>query len=113
MTTSVRKLYTVNWESGPDRKLTHNTYRTTVRVGQYDDSVPSPAVVFHRTVIIFRKSEGAYVLDSGGYRTVTTKQRLNQLLPGGFSISQTDFAWTVHTPRGDIPFTDGMVVTTY
>lgn len=113
MATSVRNLDAIDWESGPDRKLAHNTYRETVRLYQEDYATAYPAVRYHATTIIYRKSEGAYVLNSGGYRTVTTKQRLNKLLPGGIQISQRNFEWTVHTRRGDIPFTDGMVVTTY
>jgi len=100
--TNVRDLNRVDWESGPDRKLTHNTYRST-----WDGQ---PCVIFHRTTIIVRLPGGGYKLSSGGWQTTTTKQRLNALLPGGYSISQKDFRWTVHTPEGDLPFFDHMIV---
>lgn len=100
--TNVRNLDTVSWESGSDRRLTNNTYRVTVD--------GEPGVKFHATVIIRRVREDVYALDSGGWQTSTTKQRLNALLPGGVTISQRNFDWTVHTRRGDIPFSDGMHV---
>lgn len=93
-----------NWESGPDRKLAHNTYRVTID-GQ-------PGVMFHRTVILrLGDWDGVYILNSGGWRTFTTKQRLNALLPGGIQVWQKDFEWFVSTRDGEIPFEDGMKVT--
>lgn len=110
-----------DWESGPDRKLAHNTYRVTgfsLRDLSTGASVwyDGPAVMYHRTIIIGLKSEGAYLLNTGGYRTSTTKQRINALLPPSIGpVYQRDFEWYVSARKGvqDIPFTDGMVVTTY
>lgn len=100
--TTVRNLDTVAWESGPDRKLTNNTHRVTID-GQ-------PGVKYHSTVIILRVSNG-YRLSSGGWQTLTTKQRLNALLPGGYSIYQKNFAWFVTLTYGEVvPFEDGMVI---
>lgn len=91
-----------NWESGPDRKLAHNTYRVTID-GQ-------PGVKYHSTVIILRVSNG-YRLSSGGWETSTTKQRLNALMPPGYSIHQKDFRWYVTLTYGEVvPFEDGMVI---
>jgi len=99
---NVRDLNRIDWESGPDRKLAHNTYRVTLN-GQ-------PGVMFHRTVIIERVSNG-YRLNSGGYETVTTKQRLNALMPGGYRIHQSDFRWYLTLTYGEVvPFEDGMVI---
>lgn len=79
----------INWCSGPDRKLCHNTYRET-------DSEGRPCVRFHSTIIITQISLNAYRLNSGGWQTSTTKQRLNALLHGtGISITQTNFVWWV------------------
>lgn len=97
-----------NWESGPDRKLAHNTHRET----SYDDTLagPSPAVRYHGTIIIRRVSNG-YRLSSGGWQTSTTKQRLNALMPAGYSIFQKDYRWFITLQDGEtVPFEDGMVI---
>ena len=100
--TNVRNLSSVGWESGPDRKLAHNTYRVTID--------GAPGIMFHRTVIILRVSNG-YRLSSGGWQTSTTKQRLNALMPGGYGIHQKDFRWYVTLSYGEVvPFEDGMVI---
>lgn len=95
----------IDWESGPDRKLTHNTWRETID--------GEPAVRFHATVIVRRIREDIYELNSGGYRTATTKQRLNALLSPAMQVWQKDFEWFVSTQGSDIPFTDGMRVARY
>lgn len=103
---NVRDLARIDWESGPDRKLAHNTYRVS-----FDDG--SVGVVFHRTLIIQTgRWDGTYILNSGGYRTSTTKQRLNALTPAEVQIYQRNFDWFVSTRGGDIPFSDGMHITT-
>ena len=43
-----------------------------------------------------------------GWKTVTTKERLNRYLP--FTIMQRDFEWFIHTPQGTFPFINGMFV---
>jgi len=104
--TTVRNLDCIDWQSGPDRKLAHNTYRVTLDDGRV-------GVRFHATVIIEQGDwDGVYILNSGGYRTSTTKQRLNALTPLGIHIYQKNFDWFVSTSGGDIPFTDGMHITT-
>ena len=100
--TTVRNLDAIAWESGPDRKLAHNTYRVTVD-GQ-------PGVKYHSTVIILRVSNG-YRLDSGHYRTSTTKQRLNALMPPGYGLFQKRYDWFVTLTYGEVvEFEDGMVI---
>lgn len=59
------------------------------------------------------------IVRSGGWQTVTTKDRLNQLLSDyGHGIYQKDYAWFV-VSRGDdgrydhdnaVPFGDGMTL---
>lgn len=95
----------IDWEAGDDRKLAHNTWRITID--------GEPAVKFHATVIIRRVREDIYELNSGGYHTVTTKQRLNALMSPWGHVSQTNFEWTVSTRRGDIPFCDHMRIARY
>lgn len=93
------------WVSGPDRKLCHNTYRET-------NSDGNPCVRFHSTIIITYLGYNKFRLNTGGWQTNTTKQRLNALLPGN-NIYQKDFVWYVtdlsHGPVTQ-EFYDGMEV---
>jgi hypothetical protein len=50
-------------------------------------------------------------LDSHGYRTQTTKDRINRYLPDGYEVYQEDYEWYLETPSGEREFTDGMTVT--
>lgn len=68
------------------------------------------AVVLHNTYIVAYTSDGRILLNSGGYHTTTTKQRLNQLLPPGYGVTQRDYAWYVRTPNGEYPFADGAIL---
>jgi hypothetical protein len=62
----------------------------------------------HQTDIVRRKPDGRFVLDSGGYKTVTTKDRMNRFSP--FRISQAKGVWTVHHEGRSVPYYDGMVL---
>lgn len=65
------------------------------------------ALQLHNTDII-RVFPDGWVLNSGGWQTITTKQRLNDWGPVG--ISQSNFVWYVGTPDGDRRFIDGIFV---
>jgi hypothetical protein len=82
------------------RKLAHNTY-----VEQ--DADGSIGVRFHSTRILTFHAEGTFTVNTGGYRTVTTKQRLNALLPNGYRIYSERYVWDITTPEGTFPFGDG------
>lgn len=84
---------------------------TTVRKA---DGVLS--VVYHSTEVVKANDDGTITLNTGGWRTVTTKARMNQAANQfglGFQVSQEDFEWFVRVPKnGDwrdcvkIPFAD-------
>lgn len=67
-------------------------------------------VIYHSTKVLTVKN-GIVTLNSGGYRTATTKRRMNQGAAKfnlDFVVYQDKFDWFVNL-RGDIiPFTDGM-----
>jgi len=92
--------------------MTINTLKTSVV--EYDNKL---IVRYHNTnVVIFDKNNNTLTLNSGGYKTVTTKIHINQAanqyeLP--FSVYQKDFQWyvTLYSDKGrnffdkiDIPF---------
>lgn len=66
---------------------------------------------YHGTDVLKISPDGTQTLNSGGYRTVTTKKRLNEY-GRGFYISQKDYEWFVFLDGIDepVPFEDGMVI---
>ncbi len=70
-------------------------------------------VKYHATeVVIF--SNDTILLDSGGWRTVTTKTRMNQASNQyglGYQVYQKDHVWYVDFKGQSLRFDDGMVLT--
>jgi len=62
------------------RKLMHNTYAVR-HSGHSDESQDSVGIVLHNTAVIRFYADGRIVLNTGGWYTVTTKDRLNRCLP--------------------------------
>lgn len=71
------------------------------------------AIKYHDTeVVVF--SAGAILLDSGGWRTNTTKNRMNQASNDyslGFNVYQQKREWFVDFGGETFKFSDGMVLT--
>jgi len=74
------------------------------------------AVLYHHTEVIVAKKGGRrFILDSGGWRTPTTKDRINTVLNKyrtGFSVYQQNSLWYVYSSKhGQVClFQDGMVL---
>lgn len=76
-----------------------------------DESI---SVRYHSTVIVTVEKDGAHIiLNSGGYRTYSTKARMNEIARLGqdgyesaYQVWQKDFEWFVN----DDPFYDGIIV---
>lgn len=75
------------------------------------------AVRFHNTNVVIFHDDGRVTLHSGGYHTVTTKERINRFVDG--RVFQKDFDWFYAYPdveRGGMrwstaaDFEEGMVV---
>lgn len=82
------------------RKLANNTYAE--RRGE------DIAIRLHQTDILTYKKDGTIVANSGGWKTSTTKDRLNNYLPTGVSIHQERGIWYWSHGDGDrVIFTDG------
>lgn len=71
------------------RKAGHHTY--LVR----NSGVPGDSIhlKFYDTYIITWYADGRIKLNSGGYRTVTTKARINEFIPSHWGISQAKNVW--------------------
>lgn len=85
------------------RKIGHNTYLCRAGDGF--------RVQFHATDIV-RIGARSVVLDSGGYRTFATKERLNGLLPAGYRVMQDRGVWYLGVPRREqtIAWADGITI---
>jgi len=88
-----------------DRNIANNT--TLVRRG---DSI---AVRLHSTDVVTYFKDGTIGLHSGGYQTVTTKDRMKRFTPDGVTVYQQDYVWYVVVDRdwdAPVEFEDGMVL---
>lgn len=86
------------------KKLTHNTY-----LHETQDGV---AVKFHKTNIVTIHRDNTYTLNSGGWHSRTTKNRINEFSPA--RLGQDKGEWYLYVGRGAgwskkrIPFHDGI-----
>ena len=67
-------------------------------------------VVYHSTTIVRWNSE-KIILDSGGWKSNTTKTRMNQASNQyglGYNVYQKDFEWFVNYEGKNLEFIDGM-----
>lgn len=83
------------------RKVGNNTYAEILN----DDTV---AIKLHNTYVVKIHADGTYTLNSGGWQTVTTKDRINQYSP--VRVYQEKYQWFVTINNKPYPFIDGMVV---
>jgi len=61
---------------------------------------------YHKTEVVKYFPNGDTVLDSGGWHTSTTKERINWGLPSGFSLSQDKGVWFLNSKA----FQDGITI---
>lgn len=87
----------------PSRKVANNTYL----IRRDEDSI---GVVLHFTTVVLIHRDGTYTLNSGGYRTHTTKDRLNTFSPA--QVFQSQYRWYVGrcTCGGAHEYFDGIKV---
>jgi len=86
--------------------------RTATNV--FTDDAGALCCVYHSTCVAKRMANGTIKLNSGGWRTVTTKLRMNQFARQygvRYMVYQKDFDWFVHVSGRVIPFADNMEFT--
>lgn len=83
------------------RKVGNNTYAEILS----DNTV---AIKLHNTYVVKINPNGTYTLNSGGWQTSTTKDRINQYSP--VRVYQRKFEWYISLNGKEYPFMDGMVV---
>lgn len=90
----------------------------TQRVGKTATTISSDSsanliVTYHKTQVVRRQIDGAIVLNSGGWRTVTTKNRMNQTSNQyylGYSVYQKSGEWFVNWRGEVLRFRDGITL---
>lgn len=75
------------------RKVAGNTWLKR-RAGNEADGY-AVALQYHDTDVVTFRPDGGMVLNSGGWHTVTTKERINWCLPDGFRLSQVKRVWYI------------------
>jgi hypothetical protein len=67
---------------------------------------------YHQSAVVVESADGDRLrLDSHGYQTATTKERINRHTPAGYRVVQRDYEWHVETLDGErIDFADGMII---
>ena len=86
------------------RKIGNNTF--VERISDFEIGVR-----YHRTMIVKMDPTGVLTISTGGWETVTTKDRLNQFLRcRGVSIFQKKGNWYINGTNETLPYQDGMQV---
>ncbi len=65
------------------------------------------SVKYHSTEVVSVKRDGSIVLDTGGWKTATTKTRMNQASNQfglGYHVYQENHAWYVRYQGQTLPF---------
>ena len=111
------------YERNGSFKIMHNTIASI-------DGASNVSITLHNTDIykielgpilpdnakrIFPAQQSIITLDSGGYRTTTTKDRINRFLPLGFRLVQRNWNWIIQEMEDGIYrdrelFHDGMQI---
>jgi hypothetical protein len=71
--------------SRDSKKIGNNTYLVACALGI--------GLKLHDTIVLHFAPSGVVTVRTGGWRSVTTKSRINEYLPGGFRIIQKDYSW--------------------
>lgn len=83
------------------RKIGNNTYAEIL----HDNSV---GIMLHSTYVVKIHPDDTYTLQTGGWQTVTTKDRINQYSP--VRVYQRKYEWFVKINGKEYPFMENMVV---
>lgn len=80
---------------------------------EYFNAAGERFIRLHATNVLQFNPDGKIILNSGGWKTHTTKDRLNHFLPSGYYITQKAGIWYLQNPAAtEIIFQDGMVIDT-
>lgn len=86
-------------------KLGNNTWVFERQDANGDSCV---VIILHSTPIVTYHENGTVTLNTGGYRTVTTKARMNEVLPQFIRVSQIRNEWFVYVHGEREKYYDGI-----
>lgn len=87
-----------------EKKVGHNT--TAERIGEFEIGIK-----YYNTYIIKIDPTDIITVNSGGWDTKTTKERLNHFLScRNVHITQKKYKWTIHGSNDSLDYVDGMQV---
>lgn len=93
-----------NHKRGIDsKKVANNTYARL-------DSNGAIVIRYHDTDVVTLFYDGAIRLDSGGWKTLTTKERLNWFLPYSIRVYQESGIWYLSDNKEVYLFEDGLTI---
>ena len=81
------------WKNSKRHKMANNTYLIQYEKADYY------AIRLHSTDVMTFDPDGGVTLHTGGWETVTTKERINRYLPEGFGVFQQNFKWWLSDHR--------------
>lgn len=89
------------------RKLANNTY--------LEERPEGYAVRLHGTDVVTLRPDGSAILNSDGWRTVTTKDRMNAYGPAAVFSKKGEWYAAARRPQGAdfdaaVPYRDGLVI---
>ena len=90
-----------------------HTFRGTARRISVNPDTGTKSFFYHSTAIVGCYTDGTIRLNSGGWRTFTTKNAMNQASNQydlGFGVYQRNFDWFVTWKGQELPFEDGMIL---
>ena len=90
------------------------SHKTTVAIDR-DDNTSKLLITYHNTIVVQVVDDRYVILNSNGYRTATTKRRMNQASLSyklGFEVYQVNFCWYVSIGDETSEYYDGIVIDT-
>ena len=77
----------------------------------YSDNSTTKVILYSTKIVEWNHNRDSIILNNGGWMTVTTKRRMNQVAEQfdlGFTVYQKDFEWYVVLNGQTLPFENGM-----
>lgn len=98
----VAKLFATARSPEKGKPIANNT-RIYKRGDEYE-------IVLHQTAVVSVLPEGKYIIRTGGWNTLTTRDRLNRYAPGHFFTEQGILYWVPRYPGQKIVVEEGMII---
>ncbi len=97
------------------KKIANNTYAERYIGNGSLEEPDAVGIRLHNTVVVKYTKTGELVLDTGGWKTVTTKDRINSYTPNWVRVFSEKGEWRVATrpwgeERPSVPYADGITL---